>query len=260
LANKRLPPPDRMTFLEHLEELRVRLIRGLLSLVLGFAACWGFRYQIFEIMTQPLKASFPNIEFIYTEPAEAFMLYMKMAFFVGIFVASPLLLYQIWAFISPGLYKHERVWAIPFIVFGSLFFIGGGLFGHYVLFPVTFQFLGEFGGQDMKFLPKVTEYYNFYSWFVLALGIVFQLPVVIFVLARIGLVTARFLLVQFKYAVLASFVISALITPTADIVTQSLLAGPMLLLYLLGVGVAWIFGKRRRKEPEEGEHDADDAV
>lgn len=246
-----------MTFLEHLEELRTRLIRGLLSLVLGFAACWGFREQIFEIMTQPMRASFPNIEFIYTEPAEAFMLYMKMSFFVGIFVASPLVLYQIWAFISPGLYKHERVWAIPFILFGSLFFIAGGLFGHYVLFPVTFRFLGEFGGQDMKFLPKVTEYYSFYAWFVLALGIVFQLPVVIFVLSRIGLVTARFLVAQLKYAVLASFVISAIITPTADIVTQSLLAGPMLLLYLLGIVVAWIFGRRRR-EPDEVEEEADD--
>jgi sec-independent protein translocase protein TatC len=242
-----------MTFLEHLEELRVRLIRGLLSLVLGFAACWGFREKIFEIMTQPMRASFPNIEFIYTEPAEAFMLYMKMAFFVGIFVASPLVLYQVWAFISPGLYKHERVWAIPFIVFGSLFFIGGGLFGHYVLFPVTFRFLGEFGGQDMKFLPKVSEYYSFYAWFVLALGIVFQLPVVMFVLARIGLVNARFLLAQFKYAVLASFVISAVITPTADIVTQSLLAGPMLLLYLVGVLVTWIFGRKR--EPPDPEAD-----
>jgi sec-independent protein translocase protein TatC len=240
-----------MTFLEHLEELRVRLIRGLLSLVLGFAACWGFRERIFEIMTQPMRASFPNIEFIYTEPAEAFMLYIKMAFFVGIFVASPLVLYQIWAFISPGLYKHERVWAIPFIVFGSLFFIGGGLFGHYVLFPVTFRFLGEFGGQDMKFLPKVTEYYSFYAWFVLALGIVFQLPVVMFVMARIGLVNAGFLIRQFKYAVLLSFVVSAVITPTADIVTQSLLAGPMLLLYLVGILVTWLFGKKREPAAED---------
>jgi len=242
-----------MTFLEHLEELRTRLIWSLLSLVLGFVVCWGFREQIFDFMTQPLRSSLPDIEFIYTEPAEAFMLYMKMAFFVGIFVASPLVLYQVWAFISPGLYKHERVWAIPFIVFGTLFFIGGGAFGHFVLFPVTFRFLGEFGGQGMKFLPKVTEYYSFYAWFVLALGIVFQLPVVIFVLARIGLVSARFLVAQFKYAVLLAFIVSAVITPTADIVTQSLLAGPMLMLYLLGVIVAWLFGKKRRGEPEEEE-------
>jgi sec-independent protein translocase protein TatC len=135
---------------------------------------------------------------------------------------------------------------VPFIVFGSLFFLGGAAFGHYVLFPMTFRFLGEFASAEMKFLPRIGEYYSFYSWFLLGLGAVFQLPVVIFVLARIGLVTAGFLLRQFKYAVLAAFVLSAVITPTPDIVTQSLLALPMLGLYLLGVIVAWLFGKPRR--------------
>jgi len=236
-----------MSFLEHLEELRVRLIHSLLSLLVGFLICWGFREQIFHFLTDPMRVAFPEIRFIYTEPAEALMLYMKMSFFVGIFVAAPYLLYQVWAFISPGLYKHEKAYAIPFIGFGSLFFAGGAAFGHFVLFRVTFRFLGEFGGADMEFLPKISEYYSFYSWFLLALGIVFQLPVLIFVLARIGLVTPGFLLRHFKYAVLAAFVVSAVITPTADIVTQSLLAGPMLVLYLVGVIVAWLFGRPRRR-------------
>jgi hypothetical protein len=117
---------------------------------------------------------------------------MKMAFFVGIFLASPYILWEIWGFISPGLYKNEKVWAFPFIGMGSTFFALGALFGHYYLFPLTFRFLGEFGGSDMRFLPKIDEYYSFYSWFLLGLGLVFQIPVVIFVLARIGLVTPRF--------------------------------------------------------------------
>jgi sec-independent protein translocase protein TatC len=175
------------------------------------------------------------------------MLYMKMAFFVGIFVAAPYVLYQVWAFIAPGLYPHEKVYAVPFIVAGSLFFIGGACFGHFYLFPLTFRFLGEFAGDDMTYMPKVDEYYSFYSWFLLGLGLVFQLPVVIFVLSRIGLVTPRFLIRNFKFAVLAAFVVSAIITPTPDIVTQSLLALPMIGLYLLGVGVAALFGRPRRE-------------
>lgn len=234
-----------MSFLEHLDELRVRLIRSLVSLVTAFALCWGFRERIFQFITQPLRRS-QQVEFIYTAPTEAFMLYMKMAFFAGIFLAAPFILYQVWAFVSPGLYAHEKVYAIPFVVFGSLFFLAGAAFGHYVLFPMTFRFLGEFAGEGMRFLPRIGEYYSFYSWFLLGLGAVFQLPVVIFVLARIGLVTAGFLLRQLKYAVLGAFVLSAVITPSADVVTQSMLALPIVGLYLLGVTVAWLFGKPRR--------------
>ena len=239
-----------MSFLQHLEELRQRLIRCLLALMVGFAACWGFHERIFHVMTEPLRTAYPNTQFIYTQPTEAFMMYMKMSFFVGIFVAAPFILYQIWAFVAPGLYAHEKIYVIPFVVLGSLFFAAGAAFGHLVLFPVTFRFLGEFAGEDMSFLPKVSEYYSFYAWFLLGLGIVFQLPVLILVLARIGLVTPGFLLRQFKYAVLGAFVLAAVITPTPDVVTQSLLALPMLGLYLLGVGVAWLFGRPRRK-PEE---------
>ena len=171
---------------------------------------------------------------------------MKMSFFVGIFIAAPFLLYQIWAFISPGLYKHEKGYALPFVMFGTLFFISGAAFGHYVLFPIALRFLGGFGGADVEFLPRVTEYYDFYSWFLLSLGLVFQVPVVILVLARIGLVTAGFLLRQFKWAVLLSFIVAAFVTPTPDVVNQTLLALPMIVLYLLGVVVAAIFGKKRQ--------------
>lgn len=235
-----------MSFLEHLEELRQRLVKALIALGVGFGACWGFHEQIFDFMTQPLRRAFPDVKFIFTAPTEAFMLYMKMSFFVGIFLAAPFLLYQAWAFIAPGLYPHEKRYAIPFVVMGTLGFAAGGLFGHYFLFPVTFRFLGEFAGPNMQFLPRIGEYYSFYSWFLLGLGVVFQLPAVIFILARIGLVTPGFLMRHFKYAVLGAFVIAAIITPTPDMVTQSLLALPMLGLYLLGVAVAWLFGKPRQ--------------
>jgi sec-independent protein translocase protein TatC len=171
-----------------------------------------------------------------------------MAFFVGIFLASPFVLYEIWAFISPGLYKNEKAWAVPFIGMGSLFFTGGALFGHYFLFPMTFQFLGSFGGPDMRFLPRIGEYWSFYSWFLLGLGLVFQIPVIIFVLARLGLVTPGFLVRGWKFAILASFILSAIITPTPDVVTQTALAGPMIGLYGLGVLVAFLFGKKRGRD------------
>jgi sec-independent protein translocase protein TatC len=242
--------PDKMSFLEHLDELRSRLIYIVASLVVGFVICWGFRDPIFHFLTQPLRQSHPDIKFIFTSPSEALLLKMKMAFFVGIFVSSPCILYQVWAFVSPGLYRHEKAYALPFILSGTLFFLGGAAFGHYYLFPITFRFLVDFGGTDMQFLPKVDEYYSFYSWFLLGLGLVFQLPVVIFVLARIGLVTPRFLMRKFKYAIVIAFVVAAIITPTPDMVTQSLLALPMLGLYLLGVGVAALFGRPRRREAE----------
>ena len=242
-----------MTFLEHLEELRVRLMHSLAALVVGFVVCWAFHKQIFHFLTGPLRQAHPGLKFIYTGPSEALILYMKMAFFVGIFVAAPYILYQVWMFIAPGLYEHEKTYAIPFVVSGSFFFLLGGAVGHFWLFPMTFRFLGEFSGEDMQFMPKVDEYYEFYSWFLLGLGLVFQLPVVIFILSRIGLVTPRFLLRQFKYAILVSFVVAAIITPTPDMVTQTLLALPMLGLYLLGVGVAAMFGKPRKAPRDETE-------
>jgi sec-independent protein translocase protein TatC len=240
-----------MSFLEHLEELRVRLVHSLVALVVGFGVCWHFHEKLFYFLTQPLRRAYPQVEFIFTSPTEALMLHMKMAFFVGIFVAAPYVLLQVWKFVAPGLYPQEKAYAFPFILAGTLFFLAGAAFGHFFLFPLTFRFMVGFGGPGMKFMPKDGEYYTFYSWFLLGLGLVFQLPVVIFVVSRIGLVTPRWLLRNFKYAILIAFGLSAVITPTPDVVTQSLLALPMLGLYLLGVLVAWMFGRPRRVVAEE---------
>jgi sec-independent protein translocase protein TatC len=245
-----LPHPDKMSFLEHLEELRIRLVRSAVALVVGFGACWGFRERIFHFMTEPLRDAGLKADLIYTGPADALLLYMKMAFFVGIFVAAPYVLWEVWGFISPGLYKNEKMYVVPFIFFGSVFFLGGALFGHYFLFPRTFSFLGTFGGSDMVFMPKIDEYWSFYSWFMLGLGLVFQIPVIIFVLSRIGIVTPGFLLRGWKIAFVASFVVSAFITPSPDMVNQTMLALPMIGLYALGIAVAYLFG-RPRKDAEE---------
>jgi len=179
--------------------------------------------------------------------AKGFIAAFLRSLFAGIFLVAPYIVYQVWAFIAPGLYAHERGYAVPFILFGSLFFLLGGLFGHYILFPLTFQFLIQVGDVDIKFLPRITEYFSFYSWFLLGLGLVFQLPVLIFVLSRIGLVTAGFLARQFKYALLAAFVVSAVITPGGDMVSQTVLAVPLIGLYTIGIVVAWLFGKPRQE-------------
>jgi sec-independent protein translocase protein TatC len=239
-----------MSFLEHLEELRVRLVRMAVALCVGFGICWGFREQLFHFMVDPLRRGGLKVDLIYTGPADALMLYMKIAFFAGIFVAAPYILWEIWGFVSPGLYRNEKMYVIPFILFGSLFFVGGALFGHYFLFPSTFSFLGTFGGGDMVFMPKIDEYWSFYSWFLLGLGLVFQIPVIIFVLSRIGLVTPGFLLKGWKLAVVGAFVIAAFITPSPDMVNQTMLALPMLGLYALGVLVSYFFGRPRRDTPE----------
>lgn len=250
--------PDKMTFLEHLEELRGRLLRTIGYLVLGTVICWFFHEEIFEFLIQPLRVAGFEDQFIYTSPAEAFFLYMKMSFFVGIFLAAPFILWEVWAFIAPGLYRNEKLWAIPFIGMGSFFFTAGALFGHYALFPLTFKFLWGFAGPDMRFMPRIGEYWSFYSWFLLGLGAVFQIPVIIFVLSRIGLVSASQLLRWWKWAILMSFVLAAIITPSGDALTMTALAGPMVGLYLLGVLIAWIFGKKR--DTEEVEEDEKSAV
>ena len=173
---------------------------------------------------------------------------MKAAFVAGVFLVAPFVLYQAWAFISPGLYAHEKRHVVPFVGLGSLFFVAGGAFGHLVLFPATFRFLGQYTTGDIEYLPRLSEYFSFYFWFVVGLGLVFQLPVVIFVLSRIGLVTPGFLIRYFKFAVLAAFILSAVITPSTDVVNQTMLAAPIIGLYLLGIVVAWVFGRRRDPE------------
>jgi sec-independent protein translocase protein TatC len=241
LSDDELP---KMTFLDHLEELRKRLMVALAAVAVGFLACWAFAEPIFGKLQEPL-ANFlpPGDKLAYTRLTAPFFLYMKVAFFSGLFVASPVVLLQLWLFIAPGLYKKERRLAAPFIIFGTLFFALGGYFGFRYLLPATCSFFVETGKQ-FKQMVTVDDYFGFASTIILATGLVFETPILIFFLARLGIVTPAFLMHKFKYAIVLSFVISAVVTPTPDMVTQAALAIPMILLYLIGVGVAFLFAKK----------------
>ncbi len=234
----------KMTFLDHLEELRKRLMVSLIAVAVGFFLCWSFAETIFAVLQAPLTNFLPpGDKLAYTRLTAPFFLYMKVAFFAGLFVASPVVLLQLWLFIAPGLYKKERRLAVPFIVFGTVFFTLGGYFGYRYLLPATCSFFVE-TGKEFKQMVTVDDYFSFASTIILASGVVFETPILIFFLARIGIVTPAFLLQKFKYAVVLSFVVAAIVTPTPDVVTQAALAVPMILLYLLGVGVAFLFAKK----------------
>lgn len=235
---------EKMSFLDHLEELRKRLLISFIAVAVGFLLCWAFAEPIFAKLQEPLaKFLAPGDKLAYTRLTAPFFLYMKVAFFAGIFLAAPVILLQVWLFIAPGLYKKERRLAAPFIIFGSLFFLIGGYFGYRFLLPATCNFFVETGKQ-FKQMVTVDDYFSFASTIILATGVVFETPILIFFLARLGIVTPAFLMQKFKYAVVLSFVIAAVVTPTPDMVTQAALAVPMILLYLLGVGVAFLFGKK----------------
>src|SRR5712692_1070260 len=234
----------KMSFLEHLEELRKRLIISIVALGVAFLVCWNFADRIFALLAQPLSRFLPpGDKLVFTRLTEPFMLYMKVAFFAGIFLASPIILWQLWLFIAPGLYKRERRYAAPFIIIASLFFILGGYFGYRVLLPGTCAFFLETGRQ-FKQMNKADEFFSFASMIILACGAVFETPILIFFLARLGIVTPAFLLQKFKWAIVIAFIIAAIVTPTPDMVTQTALALPMIGLYALGIGIAWIFGKK----------------
>ena len=234
----------KMSFLDHLEELRKRLLVSFIAVAVGFLACWAFAERIFAKLQEPLGQFLPpGDKLAYTRLTAPFFLYMKVAFFAGLFVAAPVVLFQLWLFIAPGLYKKERRLAAPFIIFGSLFFILGGYFGYRFLLPATCSFFVE-TGKEFKQMVTVDDYFSFASTIILACGLVFETPILIFFLARLGIVTPAFLMQKFKYAVVLAFVIAAIVTPTPDMVTQAALAVPMILLYLIGVAVAFLFGKK----------------
>jgi len=237
---------DKMSFLQHLDELRRRLVYCIIALFAAFTVCWSFAPGIFEIIQEPLiRFLGPGEKLAFTRLTSPFFLYMKVAFFAGIFLAAPLILWQGWLFISPGLYKRERRYAGPFIVFASLFFIGGGYFGYRVVLPIACEFFVEMGSQFRQVLT-IDEYFSFAGKLLLGMALVFETPILIFFLTRVGIVTPAFLIQKFKYAVVLIFVIAAIITPTPDMVTQAALAIPMIFLYLFGILISWAFAPAPR--------------
>jgi len=234
----------RMSLLDHLEELRRRLTVSIVALLIGFLICWGFAKDIFAWLAVPLTQFLPAGEKLaFTGLVDPFMLYIKVALLAGIFLASPVVLYQFWLFVAPALYRNERKIVVPFVVLTTAFFLAGGYFGWKIAFPMVCQFLLQMGA-DFRQVITINEYFSMASKVILGLGLVFEMPVLILLLARFGIVTARFLLRQFRYAVLVIFIVAAVITPTPDVATQCVFALPMIALYLLGILVAWLFGKR----------------
>ncbi len=237
----------KMSFLEHLDELRTRLIKVVYGLIVGCAIAYIFIQRIFDFFMRPLaKISGGHLQ--YTSGAEPFMLWVKIGFLAGIFIASPWILWQVWKFIAPGLYSHEKKFAIPFVVLSTVCFVSGGLFCYYVAFPWTWTFFNSFSTYYMVFVPKVDEAFSLYSKMLLGFGLMFQLPTVVFFLARMGLVTGGFLLKYFKYAMLIITIVAAVVSPGTDAMSTIIYAVPMLALYIVSIVIAFVFQKRKRAE------------
>ncbi len=242
----------KMTFLEHLDEFRKRILISVAAVGIGCIIAFTFVDKIYRFVMDPLGRLLPKgSQFVYNEPTEAFVLYVKMALLAGVIIAVPVILWQAWMFIAPGLYAKEKRLAVPFVALSTVGFVGGAAFTHYLLFPWMWIFFGSFATDKLSFLPRIEPVFTLYVKMVLGMGLVFQMPALVYSLARIGIVTARFLIKNFKYAILIIFIAAAVITPSGDMLTQTLFAMPMIGLYIISIAIAWIFGKRRPKVPVE---------
>jgi len=234
----------RMGFFDHLEEFRRRLVVSLIGLAVTFSIAWSQAPALFELLAAPVRRFLPpGQNLAYTTLTEPFLLYFRVAFLGGLILAAPIILWQVWLFIAPALYRKEKRFAIPFILGSVFFFLAGCAFGYLQAFPVVVGFLVGMG-TNFQAVITINEYLSTATKIILGLGICFELPVLIFFLTRMGVVSERWLLKKFKYAVLVITVVAAIITPTPDVATQAVFAVPMILLYLLGILIAWIFKKR----------------
>jgi sec-independent protein translocase protein TatC len=234
-----------MSFLEHLDELRRRIIHALLAIAFGVFVGFFFINRLVDFLLAPTRRLLPaGSKMIYTQPGEAFSLYVQVALIAGTVLAAPYVMYQVWLFIAPGLYANEKRFAIPFVLMSTLGFVGGAAFNHYIVFPWMMAFFASFNTPDLNFLPKLEDVFSLYTKMLLGMGAVFQMPTLIFFLAKMKLVTWRFLARSFKYAVLIIFIAAAILTPSGDFVTQAIFAAPMIGLYLLGILIAWIVGPK----------------
>lgn len=244
---------SRMPFMAHLVELRTRVVKILLAVALGFGVSYPFKEQLLGFIVGPLKAVLPpGQRLVYTGLPEAFFTYLKICALSGFLITLPLTLYQLWAFIAPGLYKKERRYALGFVVATTMLFLGGAIFGYQVVFPYGFQFFVGFESDLIQPLPALNQYISFSVRLLLAFGAVFELPIVMFFLARMGLVTDKFLRKNRKWAILLVFVVGAIFTPP-DVVTQFLMAGPMLILFEVSIVIVKIFAKQSDDEDEEAD-------
>ena len=240
-----------MPLLGHLEELRWRLVKALLAVVVAFVPTYAFVTTLFTFLLQPLHQLPDPPPVVGLAPAEAFFAKLKVAFIAAIFAASPVVFYQLWQFVAPGLYQNEKRYAIPFVLFASLFFLLGASFCYVVVLPVAYRFfLEEYETIGVQAMLRISEYFSFTSRMLLAFGITFELPVLAFFFTRVGLITHRTLLDFFRYSIVGIFIMAAVLTPGPDVASQLLLAGPLLLLYLVSIGVAYVCGTRKEENKE----------
>lgn len=232
-----------MTLTEHLEELRWCLLKSLAAIILASGLCYFFSDAIFRFTVAPLRQSLrPGQSLIGTGVTEAFFIEIKVAIAGGVFFSCPVIFYQIWRFIAPGLSGVEKRLVLPFVLCATFFFLGGAFFCYRIVLPVAFQyFIEQYGTIGVTPAIRIGEYFTFFFRMVLAFGVTFELPVFTFFLVRLGIWNYRLMLSTFRYAIVVIFIVAAILTPTPDIINQSLLAGPMLLLYLLSIGVAYLW-------------------
>jgi sec-independent protein translocase protein TatC len=252
MADEQVSDPEadralgKMSFMEHLGELRTRIMWSLLAAGIGIVIALFITDPVMRFISRPILNM--KTELVFTSPTEAFWTWMKVAMMLGIFISMPGILYQVWKFVAPGLHAHEKKYAAPFILVGSLLFLIGGVFAMLIIIPYASNFLVTFG-QEKGWKPMLTvsSYTDFVIKFTLAFGLVFELPVVITILSLIGVVTPQFLSKNRKYAILVNFIIAAVLTPTPDMINQTLMAGPLCILYEVGIICARLATRRRRQ-------------
>ena len=243
-----------MPLTAHLEELRWRLVKALLAVALGASIAYWFADGLFAILVRPLHeaAAGHDVRLIGTGLAEAFFTKLKVAAIAGLILALPVVLFQLWRFIAPGLHQHERIYVVPFVVFGTLFFLAGALFCYRYVFQVGFGFfIDQYASIGIEPAIRISEYLSFSSRLILAFGVTFEMPVLAFFLARTGAIDHNSLIRPWRYALIVIAIVAAVLTPGPDVASQMLLAAPLTLLYIVSIGVAWAFG--RGKRPIEAE-------
>jgi sec-independent protein translocase protein TatC len=242
----------KMSLTDHLIELRKRLVRSVIVLLIGFGACYYYKDFIFDIITRPLVHVLPkNGYLIYTGLTEAFFVYMKLAFFASLIITCPFIIYQIWKFISPALHSSEKKYVLPFVFFSTLLFISGVLFGYFIVLPPAFEFFVSFNNQYLQAMLSFSDYISLFVTFLLGFGLSFELPVFIFFLAKLGIVNPQMLSKNRKYAILVIFIVAAILTPSPDALSQILMAIPLMFLYEVSIFITKFAGKKKADSETE---------
>jgi len=249
----------KMSLTEHLIELRKRLTNVLIAVGIGFFLCYYFKDWLFSIVTRPLTAVLPKSSYlIYTGLTQAFFTYMKIAIFASVILTSPFIMYQIWKFIAPALLPREKKFVVPFVLSSTTLFLGGVTFGYLVVLPPAFEFFVSFNNEYLRAMISFGDYLSFFVTFLLGFGVSFQLPVIIFFLARLGIVNDKMLSKQRKYAILVIFIVAAILTPSPDAVSQILMAIPLMFLYEVSIFVAK-FAAKKKEVPQSSESPSEES-